>query len=96
MARHRNLKFVSVDSTNLEMSIEKKLGLKPFHGSHQLLHFARYNVTAKPKVRFVCVCMLRVCMRDVGIREVLKLGLAYTDVKISTHLPRDWRTLWVG
>lgn len=50
MALHRNLKFVSVDSTKLEMSIEKKLGLKPFHGSHQLIHFAKYNQTAKPKV----------------------------------------------
>ncbi|CAM9487758.1 unnamed protein product [Scytosiphon promiscuus] len=50
MARHRNLKFVSVDSTKLAMSLEKKLGLKPFDGSHQLLHFTRYNVTAKPKV----------------------------------------------
>lgn len=52
MARHRNLKFVSVDSTKLETSIEKKLSLKPFHGAHQLIHFTRYNVTAKPKVRY--------------------------------------------
>lgn len=50
MARHRNLKFVSVDSTKLETSIEKKLGLKPFQGSHQLIHFTKYNQTAKPKV----------------------------------------------
>eukprot|EP00903_Cladosiphon_okamuranus_P009402 g8966.t1 len=50
MARHRNLKFVSVDSTKLETNLEKKLGLKPFDGSHQLLHFTRYNVTGKAKV----------------------------------------------
>ena len=50
MARHRNLKFVSVDSTKLETSIEKKLSLKPVDGAHQLIHFTRYNVTAKPKV----------------------------------------------
>ncbi|CAN0366585.1 unnamed protein product, partial [Hapterophycus canaliculatus] len=50
MARHRNLKFVSVDSTKLAMSLEKKLGLKPFDGAHQLVHFTRYNVTAKAKV----------------------------------------------
>lgn len=50
MARHRNLKFVSMDATKLETSIEKKLGLKPFHGSHQLVHFTRYNTTATPKV----------------------------------------------
>lgn len=52
MARHRNLKFVSVDSTKLETNLEKKLGLKPFDGSHQLVHFTRYNVTAKAKVNF--------------------------------------------
>lgn len=51
MARHRNLKFVSVDSTKLAMSLEKNLGLKPFDGSHQLVHFTRYNVTAKAKVQ---------------------------------------------
>lgn len=50
MARHRNLKFVSVDSTKLETNLEKKLGLKPFDGSHQLVHFTRYDVTAKAKV----------------------------------------------
>lgn len=54
MARHRNLKFVSVDSTKLETNLEKKLGLKPFDGSHQLVHFTRYNVTAKAKVRPRC------------------------------------------
>lgn len=52
MARHRNLKFVSVDSTKLETNLEKKLGLNPFDGSHQLVHFTRYNVTAKAKVGF--------------------------------------------
>lgn len=50
MARHRNLKFVSVDSAKLETNLEKKLGLKPFDGSHQLVHFTRYNVTGKAKV----------------------------------------------
>ena len=52
MARHRNLKFVSVDAAKLETSIEKKMGLKPFHGSHLLVHFTRYNVT-NPKVKGV-------------------------------------------
>lgn len=51
MVRHRNLRFVSVDAAKLETSIEKKLGLKPFHGAHQLLHFTRYNVTEKAKVQ---------------------------------------------
>lgn len=51
MVRHRNLRFVSVDATKHEMSIEKKLGLKPFHGAHQLLYFTRYNVSDKPKVK---------------------------------------------
>lgn len=57
MARHRNLKFVSVDSTKLETNLEKKLGLEPFDGFHQLLHFTRYNVTGKAKVGvgFLCV-----------------------------------------
>lgn len=50
MMRHRNLRFVSVDATKLETSIEKKLGLKPFHGAHQLLFFTRYDVGDKPKV----------------------------------------------
>ncbi|CAN0047622.1 unnamed protein product, partial [Choristocarpus tenellus] len=50
MHSHRNMKFVSVDSTKLEVSVEKKLGIKPFLGAHQLLNFVRYNVTDKPKV----------------------------------------------
>lgn len=50
MARHRNLRFVSVDAATLETSIEKKVGIKPLEGAHQLLHFTRYNVSDKPKV----------------------------------------------
>ncbi|CBJ25496.1 conserved unknown protein [Ectocarpus siliculosus] len=50
MGNHRNLKFVSIDSTKLETSLEKKLGIKPVDGSHQLVHFIRYNVTGKVKV----------------------------------------------
>ncbi|CAM9382500.1 unnamed protein product, partial [Ectocarpus sp. 13 AM-2016] len=50
MGNHRNLKFVSIDSTKLETSLEKKLGIKPVDGSHQLVHFTRYNVTGKVKV----------------------------------------------
>ncbi|CAM9327347.1 unnamed protein product [Sphacelaria rigidula] len=50
MMRHRNLRFVSVDAAKLETSVEKKLGLEPFEGAHQLLYFTRYNVGDKPKV----------------------------------------------
>ena len=67
MARHRNLKFVSVDSTKLETNLEKKLGLKPFDGSHQLVHFTRYNVTAKSKVRLDVLC---VCWGKGGCRKL--------------------------
>lgn len=67
MVRHRNLRFVSVDATKLETSIEKKLGLKPFQGAHQLLYVTRYDVGDKPKV-WVEACRqitaaLHVCIR---------------------------------
>lgn len=63
MGNHRNLKFVSIDSTKLETSLEKKLGIKPLDGSHQLVHFTRYNVTGKVKV---CTRGNRVLSRPLG------------------------------
>lgn len=71
MMRHRNLRFVSVDAAKLETSIEKKLGLEPFEGAHQLLYFTRYNVGDKPKVRTVRIEKASERWRNVATEAVV-------------------------
>lgn len=85
MANHRNLKFVSIDSTKLETSLEKKLGIKPFDGSHQLVHFTRYNVTGKVKVCCRCAGRDRVFSRALT-------GLRYSAcMVVYVHRPANHR-----
>lgn len=81
MGNHRNLKFVSIDSTKLETSLEKKLGIQPVDGSHQLVHFTRYNVTGKAKV----------CYRYAGGDRVLSralTGLRYSACLVVLYVHR--------
>lgn len=108
MARHRNLKFVSVDSTKLETNLEKKLGLKPFDGSHQLVHFTRYNVTAKAKVsrvltpaRWWCSGALDEGLRCHGCGVIVGryvLPQRNVTAKQHTHTTRAFRfhSTWVS
>ncbi len=51
MARHRNVRFVSMDSTKLETSIENRFDIKPVDGTHHFVHFTRYNPAVNAKVR---------------------------------------------
>lgn len=50
MARHRKVRFVSMDATKLETSIEKRFDVKPVDGAHHFVHFTRYNVPVNAKV----------------------------------------------
>jgi hypothetical protein len=53
MHTHRALRFASVDSTALELSVESKLQLEPADGNHIMLYFSNYtsNSAAEPAAK---------------------------------------------
>jgi hypothetical protein len=53
MHTHRALRFASVDSTALELSVESKLQLAPADGNHIMLYFSNYtsNSAAEPAAK---------------------------------------------